>query len=110
MKPDNVKLSSISSPIKEDTNPRFNLLLFYLGPYQLKPIRTIYLPASKSLTINMKVAVFFMALVASAIAAPSNPLEERKCLPSGALCDRHEDCCSNNCFLGKYPSDPVRCG
>ncbi|KLU90648.1 hypothetical protein MAPG_10500 [Magnaporthiopsis poae ATCC 64411] len=57
----------------------------------------------------MKVAVFFMALVASAIAAPSNPLEERQCRPKGAVCTDRVQCCNNACFLGNLPSDPSRC-
>ena len=47
---------------------------------------------------GMALACFGLANKAEAAPKPPNT-----CLPSGALCKRHSDCCSNNCGKGpKY--------
>ncbi|KAK6833130.1 hypothetical protein PG990_002067 [Apiospora arundinis] len=56
---------------------------------------------------------FLAALVGIVAAAPGGDipsLEERQCLPNGAVCTDRAKCCSGNCFWGNYPSDPSHCG
>ncbi|KAK2036987.1 hypothetical protein LZ31DRAFT_193939 [Colletotrichum somersetense] len=60
----------------------------------------------------MKMQFGLFAVLAAVVAAapattPANPMavEARQCLPVGALCNAHSQCCSWSCRFGATPSE-----